>query len=295
MYCIACKSNITPAGARYCARCGAPMQTPLWSENPPASTAPQQEPGGKTVSCTHCGKANPDNYRYCIYCGAQLTGEERTETTNPEDRNRAAGLVKQARQEWNCGRQARARALCEEALSLDQSNAEAHALHAEVLNAEGSIAGALQEMILAGRYDPRNQEYERRLRELRSAQEQSIAPLLRDLHPRAPRRFGRVRRRQRPPQSLRRASWSSPKLPDWVQAAAIIIGLMLLLWLIPRVIGGTMQILGLLISVLAAVWVFQDCRASGKTTPVALLWGAIVLFTNLIGLLVYLLVTRARR
>ncbi|HEX3000236.1 MAG TPA: zinc ribbon domain-containing protein, partial [Armatimonadota bacterium] len=225
MYCKSCKSNISPAGARYCARCGAPMQTPLWSEETSTPVAPQQEPGGENVSCPRCGKVNASSYRYCIHCGAQLAIREGIGAANPEDRARAAALTKQARQEWNCGRQERARALCEEALSLDQSNAEAHALHAEVLNAEGSIAGALQEMILAGRYDPRNQEYERRLRELRSAQEQSIAPLLRDLHPRAPRRFGRVSRRQRPPQGFRRASWSSPKLPDWVQAAAIIIEL----------------------------------------------------------------------
>ena len=103
-------------------------------------------------------------------------------------------------------------------------------------------------MTTAVRLDPTNQEWERRLRELRDEQDKAVAPVLRELREPPRRRFVD---RSRPPLRLPQAPAKLPQAPTWLPPIALILGVMLLLALLPRALtGGMMMGLGRVIGVL---------------------------------------------
>ncbi|MDH7569386.1 MAG: hypothetical protein QHJ73_07360 [Armatimonadota bacterium] len=206
----------------------------------------------------------------------------------------AAELLQRARVDLARGDLGAAAARCEEGLRLHPSNAELHATMAEIHYRRGSLATALQEMTEAVRLAPHNLDMERRLRELREEQDRAIEPVIRGLREPAPRPS-----RSRPLAARRRrnaAGWSRGwNPPEWMPALLLIGGIMLALAWLPRLMGSAMMGISFLIGVLAAVFVYQDARARRMPALVVWLWTAAVFLSRGIGLLVYLLVTRARR
>ena len=300
MFCTSCKSSTWLAGARYCGRCGAPLQTPLWSDNSFSSRLELlEEPADEQRACPRCGKEVPVDTAYCAFCGGRFAvgTASGSHPASEEERGHAAAALGEAREELAGGRVRQARGQCEQALALDSRNAEAHALMADIYNQEGSIAGALQEMTVALRLDPTNAEYERRLRALREEQDRALAPILRTLGEPRP---NRPRRRPQPRGGLRvqpaRRSLDL-NVPDWAKAAALIGAIMFVLWAVPAGLMANLQwVLGLIVGVVAAMWVYRDARSLGMGLPAALFWAVCVAIplVGLAGLLIYLLITRVR-
>ncbi|MBI3946219.1 MAG: hypothetical protein HY321_09895 [Armatimonadetes bacterium] len=299
MYCVACRRSTSLPGARYCVHCGAPLDAPLWSGESAALMGQiPAAPAGEQVACPRCGKANARDHAHCAFCGVRLEGARPALVVDDAARDRARELAAEARESLAEGRLQRVEEQCLEALRADPGSAEAHALLAEVYWSKGSLGGALHEMTEAVRLAPENREWEKRLRDLREEQDRAVAPILREL--REP--TARPIRRSRPPAA--RPAWKAPQLPSWAPGVALVVGLMLLLAvgrslpLLGASLRGLMSGVGLLIGVLAAIFVYYDARGRGMALPVALLWGAIILLAGpmgLVALLVYLLITRARQ
>lgn len=299
MYCVSCNSSTQVSGARYCARCGAPLQSRLWSERPSAGKATKAESDGPVIPCLRCGRENSSLHAHCVFCGSRLAVESSTGSVKQEDRERAAEDVAEARRALAAGRLAEVRTRCEQAVMLDPQSAEAHALLAEVLHRQGSLGGALHEMTAALRCDPDNSELERRLRELRDEQDRALAPLLRGLEePSPPRRP--LRRAPVIKPSLPRAS--GVHLPEWARAAILIGVAMLLMGLMPRLMSGLGSVLGWVIGALITLFVYRDARSLGMSMPVTLLWTGLIFFATfftgwygLLAFLAYLVSTRMHR
>lgn len=298
MYCVSCNSSTRVSGARYCARCGAPLQSHLWSEGPSGRQEPEPAVDGPAIPCLRCGRENPSRHAHCVYCGSRLDADGGAAPVKPADGERAAEAVSAAQKVLAAGKISEARAQAEKAVSLDPGSAEAHALLSEILHQQGSLGGALHEMTAALRCDPHNAGLERRLRDLRDEQDRALAPLLRGLdEPSAPRRPAR-----RAPvwPSLPRAS--DVRLPDWARAAILIGAAMLLMGLLPRLMSGVGSVIGLVIAALITLFVYRDARSLGMSMPVTLLWAGLIFFTTfftgwygLLAFLAYLVSTRMRR
>lgn len=292
MYCVSCRRSTSLPGARYCAHCGAPLEAPLWSGAATLALEEDEAPGIQ-VDCPSCRKASAEGNAHCVYCGSRMDGAGRKRARNEADALRAEELVSTARAQLASGAKEQAEASCREAVLLDPANAAGYALLAETYWQKGSLGGALQAMTTAVRLDPTNQEWERRLRELRDEQDKAVAPVLREWREPPRRRFVD---RSRPPLRLPQAPAKLPQAPTWLPPIALILGVMLLLALLPRALtGGMMMGLGWVIGVLAAVFVYRDALAQRMSQPVALLWAVVVFFSRGLALLVYLLITRARR
>lgn len=298
MYCVSCKRSTSYTGARYCGWCGAPLQTPLWSDTAPAirELALEDLQEARRI-CRQCGKETPADSGYCVRCGAAMGELVPARAVGDAERSRAAEMVSDGQEAYAKGQRDRARSLCSEALALDPRNAQGHALLADIFREGGNLGDALLEMTTALRYDPENPVLVRRLRELREEQDRAIEPVLRvlDVPEHRPRR--RPPRRARPPRDLLRRQ-SAPRAevqwPSWLQPALIVAGLMALLLLVPKVMGNVVLVAGLILTLLVGVFVFQDATARGMSKGMVLLWTVIVITTSILGLLMYLILTRRR-